>query len=617
MREHARPAVKRLTVAGPAPSVGFLVDLLDDGPYQWAVLRGAMAAAQDLGANLVCFAGGVLGAPRGFGGERNGVFELARRPNVDGLVLLSGSVGKHAGLGALRDLCDRLRPLPIASIGIELEGLSSVRVDNETGMKSALEHLIEVHGIRRIAFVRGPEANAEAEQRFRIYLETLRARDIPFDPELVLHGDFERGSGSDAVVTLLDGRRVALDRLGAIVASNDCMALGVLDELGKRGVQVPDAIAVLGFDDIEDARFALPPLTTVRQPAYELGHDAVRMVVSQLRNGAPPERVVRHADVVVRRSCRCVEVAPFASRAPSAPTVSLGFDAALLRRREIVLAEMSRAARGAMSGAGPNWPERLLSSFAAEIRGETSGAFVRTFEEILRGLSAAGGDPSIANEVVSALRTRMLRCLTKDPEQRARAEELFHRGRILTFQVTDRMQSRLRAQTWSGARALGRAVAAIASGRTVDELDRAVSENLGPLRIARCFVAEYAAGPHAAADAARELGSARSMYARGLIDARSERRSLAPREGSRDAIYPAADILRRSVLPAEGGKAFAVLPIASESADLGFIVLEIGAADGYLYETLGEVISAAVGRLNKLPRDVPPGLVPGEPLAGA
>src|SRR5208283_4213156 len=111
-----------------------------------------------------------------------------------------------------------------------------------------------------------------------------------------------------------------------------------------------------------------------------------------------------------------------------------------------------------LSGAGPNWPERLLSAFSSEIRGESPGSFVHTFEDILRGLSSAGGDPAIANEIVSALRTRMLGCLTKDPEQRARAEELFHRARILTFQVTDRIQARLRAQAWSSARSLGRAV---------------------------------------------------------------------------------------------------------------------------------------------------------------
>jgi DNA-binding LacI/PurR family transcriptional regulator len=557
-----------------------------------------MTAAQDLGANLVCFAGGVLGAPIGSTGERNGVFDLSRRSNVDGLVMLSGSVGKHVGVGGLRDLSERLRPIPISSIGVEIEGLSNVCVDNETGMKSALEHLTRLHGIRRIAFVRGPEANAEAEQRYRIYVETLRSLGIPFDSRLVLPGDFERGSGSQAVVSLLDRRGVPVDEVGALVASNDCMALGALEEFVRRGVRVPEQIAVVGFDDIEDARYAIPPLTTVRQPAYELGHDAVRIVVSQLRNGAPPERVVRHADVVVRRSCGCAGVTPFTSAAPSSPASTLGFEAALLRRREIVLAEMARAARGGLSGAGHNWPERLLSAFSSEIRGETPGSFVRAFEDVLRGLSSAGGDPAIANEVVSALRTRMLRCLTKDSEQRARAEELFHKVRILTFQVTDRIQAHLRAQAWSSARTLGRAVAAIASGRSLEELDRAVSESLGSLRIARCFVAQYTTEAGKPIRGAGRNGESTSLYARGLIDARLGQRSIEiagnPALGT---VYPAGDILRRAMLPDEGGHAFAVLPITSAGDDLGFMVLELGATDGYLYETLGEVISAAVVRL--------------------
>jgi phosphoserine phosphatase RsbU/P len=602
MRERVRLAPKRLTVAGPASCVGFLVDILDDGPYQWSVLRGAMDASHDLGANLLCFAGGVLGAPRGSSGERNGVFELARRSNVDGLTVLSGSVGKRVGMGGLRELCDRLRPLPISSIGIELDGHSSVRVDNETGMRSVLHHLIRVHGIRRIAFIRGPEANAEAEQRYRVYQETLQNNEIPFAPELVLPGDFERASGGEAVGTLLEVRAVALDRVGALVAANDCMALGALDELAKRGVRVPDQMAVVGFDDIEDARFSIPPLTTVRQPSYELGHDAVRIVLSQVRSGTAPERIVRHAEAVIRRSCGCIGPTPFASSAPSGPASTLGFDAALVRRREIVLAEMARAARGGLSGAGANWPERLLSAFAAEIRGETPNAFVRAYEDLLRGLSAAGNDPSIANEVVSALRTRMLRCLTKDPSQRAQAEELFHRARIMTFQVTDRVQARLRAQAWSGARSLGRAVAAIASGRSVGDLGRALSECLPALRIDQCFVAEYELGPQGPAGATRAEGaSARPLpvQARGLVDERLGGRPDGSKAGSPRLAYPAAEILRRAVLPEEGGHAFVVLPITGDEADLGFVVLELGAAEGYLYETLGEVISGAVTRLTK------------------
>src|SRR5690348_6791358 len=101
MHERVRSAPKRLTGAGPSPSIGLLVDLLDDSPYQWAILQGAMDAAADRGVHLLCFAGGVLGAPTGESGERNGVFELAKQRNVDGLILLSGSIGKRVGAAKL------------------------------------------------------------------------------------------------------------------------------------------------------------------------------------------------------------------------------------------------------------------------------------------------------------------------------------------------------------------------------------------------------------------------------------------------------------------------------------------------------------------------------------
>src|SRR5580658_1632407 len=76
MRNSGRADSKRLTVTAPAPTIGLLVDCLEDS-YQWSVLRGAMDAAYDHGARLLCFVGGVLGAPPWEGGERNGVFDLA------------------------------------------------------------------------------------------------------------------------------------------------------------------------------------------------------------------------------------------------------------------------------------------------------------------------------------------------------------------------------------------------------------------------------------------------------------------------------------------------------------------------------------------------------------
>src|SRR5580692_6794704 len=287
------------------PTVGLLVDCIEDG-YQWPILRGAADAARDAGAQLLCFAGGALGAPEGQGGERNVVFGMATPASVDALVVFAGAIGNRAAPARLLEHFAGGRAVPACSVAVELPGMSSVCIDNEGGMRSLVLHLIDTHSLKSIGFVRGPASNPEADRRFGAYVAALEARGLAVLPELVVAGDFEQPSGRAAVRTLLIERKLPVSRLGAIVASNDAMALGVLAELVDQQIRVPEEVAIVGFDDIEESRFTLPPLTTVRQPLYEQGRDAVRLVLHELRDGTAQEHVVRHTEPVIRRSCGCL-----------------------------------------------------------------------------------------------------------------------------------------------------------------------------------------------------------------------------------------------------------------------------------------------------------------------
>ena len=118
----------------------------------------------------------------------------------------------------------------------------------------------------------------------------LEERGLEFDPNLVCEGTFEKAAGEAAVELLVDERKVQFDGL---VAANDYMALGAIPALQERDLQVPSDVAVVGFDDIEDARFSTPPLTTVRQPLYQQGEAALDLVLAQLegaRGRAPDDR---------------------------------------------------------------------------------------------------------------------------------------------------------------------------------------------------------------------------------------------------------------------------------------------------------------------------------------
>jgi len=141
-------------------------------------------------------------------------------------------------------------------------------VDNYQGMRAAVTHLIEHHGYRRIAFLRGPEGAREADLRLRAYSDVLADHEIAFEARLVTGPTYwQRSDGVVAVREFLDhrGLRAGVD-FQAIVSVGDDMACGVLETLQARGIRVPDDVAVIGFNDDDEGRAILPALTTVRQP---------------------------------------------------------------------------------------------------------------------------------------------------------------------------------------------------------------------------------------------------------------------------------------------------------------------------------------------------------------
>ena len=132
----------------------------------------------------------------------------------------------------------------------------------------------------RIAFIHGTEGHPDARDRFTGHLEALEEAGISRSDELIYQGDFSGHAGLRAVDYLLDQGI----RFSAIVAANDMVAFGSRLALYRRGICVPDDISIIGCDDQAEAAFMTPPLTTVRQPSYEMGVAASRALLSLISN---------------------------------------------------------------------------------------------------------------------------------------------------------------------------------------------------------------------------------------------------------------------------------------------------------------------------------------------
>jgi len=258
------------------------------GEYFSELIRGIDLAARARGLHLL------VSSSHGDAAEAAAALR-AMNGRVDGLLVMSPHVNADFLWGNVPD------DLPAVLMNTRVAGgnHSSFAVDNHGGAYAMVRHLIE-RGHRDIAFVAGPESNFEAQERLAGYRAAIADLLPGGTGERVLQGDFTQESGFRA-----GSQVVALtNRPSAVFASNDAMAIGCLSALNEAGLQVPQDIALAGFDDIPISRYVNPSLTTVRARITELGGLALERLASAIeepgRIGAQHQTL--RADLIVRQS---------------------------------------------------------------------------------------------------------------------------------------------------------------------------------------------------------------------------------------------------------------------------------------------------------------------------
>ncbi|SDT70145.1 LacI family DNA-binding transcriptional regulator [Jiangella sp. DSM 45060] len=213
---------------------------------------------------------------------------------VDGLIAIAPQVEAAAAVSALQG------HVPVVAVeGGEADGMPVVAVDQTRGAELATRHLLDL-GHRTVWHVAGPADWLEAEGRRRGWRRTLEAAGIAAPP--VVAGDWSPRAGYAAGRHIADAARAG--RATAVFVSNDQMALGLLRALHEAGIRVPQDVSIVGFDDIPEAEFLTPPLTTIRQDFAEVGRKSIALLLDLIETGPGPEtaRVVVAPALVTRAS---------------------------------------------------------------------------------------------------------------------------------------------------------------------------------------------------------------------------------------------------------------------------------------------------------------------------
>jgi DNA-binding LacI/PurR family transcriptional regulator len=467
-----------------------LVDSLDD-EHEHSVVLGALMAARELDAKLVVVPGGPVEASEPRLRVNNFAFDLVRPDNVVGVLVLSSALGNAIGPARLEAWLARYKNMPVCCMGVPISGHVSVKVDNGAGIREAVRHLITVHGKRNIGFIRGPAQSEEAEVRLAAYRDALLEHGIEPDARWVADGDYNRPSGAQAVRTILDQKRVSVHALDALVCANDYMALGAMDELSRRGIHVPEQIALTGFDDVASAAAARPALTTVRQPGTELGREGLKQLLL-LAGGAPKtgDRVLP-VDLKLRRSCGCMPLEVGLAERVQATATSTSFEAALIQRRQVIVAELARAAHGTFGAGGSDWESTLLSALLEELRERKQGALSRRVQRLLQKLEQGGSDLAAAPHVLATLRRQSLPCVASNAEARDRFEDAMADAQLVATTMLSQVAASSMRAALARSRALAKDVQERMFGRPA-EVSRALAEHLPGLGVDACVVAAMA-----------------------------------------------------------------------------------------------------------------------------
>ncbi|MBN1699690.1 MAG: substrate-binding domain-containing protein [Spirochaetales bacterium] len=561
------------------PTIGFFGPRLD-AQYQIILWKGITEKAKEEGVNLIYFPGEKIDSDEAFESQANIVYKLAGKDNIDGLIVLSNIIGVYLKKNEMKEFCASFSPIPVVAVGNSYEGIPGIEVDNSIGIRQLVSHLVLDHDYRKFAFVCGPKKQNEVELRIRALRTALREFGLELDDEFIVAGDFVHESGVKAVDVLLKKGGGDFD---VILAANDYMAIGALEALRCAGINVPDDMAVTGFDDIQSSSYCNPPLTTVYQPILEKGRKAMETMLDLLAHKPVGERTVLPTRLIVRESCGCFHRD---KKVPSIININASNKKPLHTNFGIFREKVIKECR---EGGGysytlnkkdnlDKWIIQLVDAFYTDVKTNNTEHFISRLNRILRVFISSDHDVLSWHRVVSLIRDTII-TYRLNREELLMVEYLLEQARELIAEISQRFQGyklmeseRLSGRLWEVGNAL-------ITSFNIENLIHVITESMRKLGIDRCYFSVY--------DKEKDF----PYYAYLLLAYDRGKLKKLPQRGIRfksDCLAPSLEIVKGTSNP------FILEPLFFRNEQLGFIIFEMSVPETTIYDALRQQLSSAL-----------------------
>ncbi len=266
--------------------------------YQKEIWESLVSKAKEVDLDLLFFVGRSLNSPYETEIPQNFIYEIPDKSFIDGLIIFSGTLANFMSKNEFETFLKKFKDIPSVSLFLEIKEMPSILIDNKRGIKGVLQHLYEKHKLRKFAFIKGPDENIDAIERYDAFIEFLKEKKLDINSEFILNGDFRFEAGIEALKNL--GERIK--EIDAILCANDNMAIGALNYIREN---IKQQIFITGFDNIVSSEGTIPPLTTVDINLKMMCEKSIEVINELIDGKDVPEKIYIEPTLIIRESCGC------------------------------------------------------------------------------------------------------------------------------------------------------------------------------------------------------------------------------------------------------------------------------------------------------------------------
>jgi diguanylate cyclase (GGDEF)-like protein len=376
----------------------------------------------------------------------------------------------------------------------------SISVDNSTGIRQAVEHLVKIHRHHHIAFIAGnPDDKGDSETRLQAFCSAVMEYGLDTDPRLIAYGLHTTSGGYEAVQKFL----ISGVKFTALIASNDNSAIGAMQAIqNTTSLQIPRDIAVIGFDNQPSAVAQVPALATIHVPLLEIGQQAVMLMADHLTGHHSLESVRIPTRLIPRQSCGCLPQAVFSAAEENSQSQiiavrSAADDQESQNIREHIVDEMMAGLphllRFPFGEQTYRYCTNLVEAFHTSLRGGNSKHFQEMLIAFLQEIELSNENIDIWQNAISVLRREMfqLPARWRKSQTKRLAEDMLHQARSAISESAQRQVYRLQYYKQIADQTLGEFTSKLSAILDEREAVEILEENLPEIGIKHARIALF------------------------------------------------------------------------------------------------------------------------------